>query len=136
MLSCATSSSSLSVCVLFEVHRANTMYCSFTNQMLQVPFLLLQHRELSLHLSVILIKLAAISAFFCLSLKSTDSCLYKPVLSLSLALFLVLLTLGCIHVQEVDDVIITDEGKGLTRVNDACIWQKSPNRKSTNNEHD
>lgn len=34
------------------------MYCSFTNQMLKVPFLLLQHRELplkkKLHLSVLL----------------------------------------------------------------------------------
>lgn len=69
MLSCATSSSPCLFWVLYEVHRANTMYCSFTNQMLQVPFLLLQHREPSLHLFIILlIKLAATSTFFWLSL--------------------------------------------------------------------
>lgn len=28
----------LSFCALYGVHRANTMYCSFTNQMLKVTF--------------------------------------------------------------------------------------------------
>lgn len=40
------SQTQLKLCALYGVHRANTMYCSFTNKMLKVPFLPLQHREL------------------------------------------------------------------------------------------
>lgn len=83
-------------CVLFEVHRANTMYCSFTNQMLQVPFLLLQHGERSLHLSIILllIKTGCYFHLFWSSLKLLTPSFMFPLSSPSW----VLLTWTCVHV--------------------------------------